>query len=136
MVGAALRRDGIPRRALLKARREDILALSPAVEREIRDVLARPKFARYLTAADRDEILALLTQAAIRIEPNLTVRDCRDAKDDKYLELAAAARADAIVSSDGDLLVLDPWRGIPILTPAAYLGARSARLGRPAAHPG
>jgi predicted nucleic acid-binding protein len=49
------------------------------------------------------------------------VSDCRDAKDDKYLELALAAGADMIVSSDEDLLVLHPWRGIPILSPADFL---------------
>ena len=50
-----------------------------------------------------------------------TVADCRDAKDDKYLELAFAAGAGVIVSSDADLLVLHPWRGVRILRPAEYL---------------
>ena len=47
--------------------------------------------------------------------------DCRDAKDNKYLELALAARAGVIVSGDADLLVLHPWRGVRILRPAEYL---------------
>ena len=121
MVGAALKRDGIPRQALLKARREDVIAMSPAVEQEIRDVLARPKFARYLTDADRNEILALITDAAVWVEPILTVRDCRDAKDNKYLALAAAAHAAIIIASDNDLLVLDPWQGIRVMRPVDYL---------------
>jgi uncharacterized protein len=49
------------------------------------------------------------------------VTDCRDAKDNKYLELALASAATRIVASDGELLVLDPWRGIRILRPADYL---------------
>ena len=49
------------------------------------------------------------------------VADCRDPKDDKYLELAFAAGAETIVSSDDDLLVLHPWRGVRILRPADYL---------------
>lgn len=53
--------------------------------------------------------------------PDHTVTDCRDAKDDKYLELALAAGAAVIVSSDADLLVLHPWRGVRILQLAAYL---------------
>ena len=36
-------------------------------------------------------------------------------------ELAFAVSAGAVVSSDNDLLVLCPWRGIPTLRPAAYL---------------
>ena len=47
--------------------------------------------------------------------------DCRDAKDNRYLELALAARAAAIVSGDEDLLVLDPWRGVRVLRPAQFL---------------
>ena len=47
--------------------------------------------------------------------------DCRDPKDNKDLELALAARAGTIVSSDDDLLVLHPWRGVRVLRPAAYL---------------
>jgi predicted nucleic acid-binding protein len=50
-----------------------------------------------------------------------TVRDCRDPKDDKLLELALSGRADLILTGDEDLLVLHPWRGVSILTPSAYL---------------
>lgn len=39
----------------------------------------------------------------------------RDAKDDNFLELALTADASTIVSSDDDLLVMHPWRGIRIL---------------------
>jgi predicted nucleic acid-binding protein len=45
---------------------------------------------------------------------------CRDPTDDKFLELAVNGRADLIVSGDADLLALDPFRGIPIITPTAY----------------
>ena len=45
----------------------------------------------------------------------------RDPKDDKFLELAVSGRADLIVSGDADLLVLNPFRGIPVVTPAAFL---------------
>ena len=51
----------------------------------------------------------------------MRVTDCRDAKDNKYLELALAAGAETIVSGDFDLLVLHPWRGVRILDPAGYL---------------
>jgi hypothetical protein len=86
------------------------------------EVLGRRKFAIALTEDERSTVLALLTDAAAWVEPTTSVHDCRDAKDNKYLELAAAAGAEIIVSSDEDLLVLDPWRGIRIVRPAVYLG--------------
>jgi len=49
--------------------------------------------------------------------------DCRDAKDNVYLALARSARAIVIMSGDADLLVLDPWPGIRVMTPAGFLAA-------------
>ena len=121
MVGAALRRDGVPRRALLAARERGRIALSPPVLSEIEGVLARPKFAAAIAPDLRAEIVGLLSAAAAWFEPEVRVRECRDPGDDIYLELALAAGAAAIVSSDADLLVLDPWRGVRILRPAEFL---------------
>jgi predicted nucleic acid-binding protein len=59
-----------------------------------------------------------------RVEPNEAIRECRDPKDDKYLALAAAGRADVIVSGDArHLLSMNPWRGIAVLSPRDFLAA-------------
>jgi putative PIN family toxin of toxin-antitoxin system len=105
----------------MRARAEDVLALSAAVEAELIEVLHRPKFAGSMTAARRDRVIGLVRDAAVRFQPRITVKDCRDAKDNKYLELALVAGATIVVSSDDDLLVLNPWRGVRILRPAEYL---------------
>ena len=95
--------------------------MSEAVHGEVAEVLARPKFARVLTDDRRREILELLSAAALWIEPGEKVQDCRDGKDNRYLELALAAGATAIVSGDEDLLVLNPWRGIRVLRSTQFL---------------
>ena len=133
VVGAALRADSIPRRALLIARDKHVIALSGPVFGEIEEVIGRRKFAGVLTEDRQAEILGLLTAAAIWVENVRLVQDCRDAKDNKYLELAEAAGADVIVSSDEDLLVLNPWRGIRILRPKEFL--TEAGEGDPATAP-
>ena len=48
---------------------------------------------------------------------------CRDPKDDIFLSLALAGKADTIVSGDYDLLALHPFRGIPIMTPGDFVRA-------------
>lgn len=121
VVGAALRADGIPRRALLLARERHVIALSTAIFAEIDEVLQRPKFSRIVTDEVRQEILWLLSAAAVWVQPDVRITDCRDPNDDAYLELAAAADAGLIISSDQDLLTLDPWRGIRVLPPRAFL---------------
>ena len=80
-----------------------------------------PKFARAISCERRGRILDILRGAAVWLKPVTRVTDCRDQKDDKYLELAFASGAEIIVSSDDDLTALHPWRGIDILRPADYL---------------
>ena len=112
---------------MLLAEEIDILALSTAIDREISEVLNRPKFARAIPLARRENFLETLRRSAIWFEPEIPVTDCRDAKDDKYLELAPAAGAETIASSDGDLLALNPWRGVAILLPLDFL-AKAAEV--------
>ena len=94
---------------------------------EIRDVVRRPKFGKYISDASASRILDILGAAALILEPTDRVTDCRDRKDNKYLELALAAGASIIVTSDTDLLILDPWRGIRILKPIDYIRLRQAK---------
>jgi putative PIN family toxin of toxin-antitoxin system len=121
VVSAALRADSVPERALLRAEATDVFALSAEVDAEVAGVLQRPRFAAAVSAARRARILEALRGQAVWFSPAERVADCRDAKDNKYLELALAAGAWAIVSGDADLLVLHPWRDVRILRPAEYL---------------
>ncbi len=121
LVGALLKEDSIPERALLLARGHDTICLSRDVEAEIREVFSRPRFGKYLTSGRVQLVLDVIMASAVIATPTVSVTDCRDVKDNKYLELALAAGAQTIVTSDRDLLALDPWRGIRILTPADYV---------------
>ena len=111
----------MPGAALLTAIERGTLVISREVVAEYRAVLRRPKFAGALSAERREAILELIEVVARRVEPKEQVKDCRDPKDNKYLALTAAAGAAFLVSSDADLPVLDPWRGVRIVTPAGYL---------------
>ncbi|HEY1933878.1 MAG TPA: putative toxin-antitoxin system toxin component, PIN family [Acetobacteraceae bacterium] len=87
-----------------------------------RATIFRPKFDRFVSLERRRRILDIVLVAAERVEPVETIRECTDPKDDKYLALAAAGRADVIVSRDiRHLLSMHPWRGIPILSPASFV---------------
>jgi uncharacterized protein len=46
LIGAALKIDSVPERALRRAEETDVFALSAAVDAEVAEVLGRPKFAR------------------------------------------------------------------------------------------
>jgi uncharacterized protein len=126
LVGALLKPDSTPRQALDLARGRAEILLSPAVEDELRRVLLRPRFRRYFAPGEAERFLTLVAGIAVLVEPVTAVSECRDPQDDKYLALALDGGAEVIVSSDKDLLALDPWRGIRILSPAEFVAACDA----------
>lgn len=90
---------------------------------EIVDVLGRNKF-RQKYHIKPDDISALINLIRLRGEvvvPAVEITDCRDPKDNKFLEVALTGGADFLVSGDADLLSMNPYRSIPILTPAEFL---------------
>lgn len=46
---------------------------------------------------------------------------CRDEKDNKFLEVAVSGNANIIITGDLDLLVLNPFQGVEILTPEQFI---------------
>lgn len=124
LVSATFRPDNIPARAVDRAMRDDLVAISDELMAELLDVLHRPSLARFTDPVLRAGLLDKLAALGVPFAPTERITNCRDPDDDKVLELALASAAPTIVSSDADLLVLHPWRGVRILRPADYLAAR------------
>ena len=121
LVSAAIRPDSVPALALEKALLNYDVCVSQETLGELTTVLGRSKFDRYAPARQRDDFVAGFRARAVVIEVITTVSDCVDPKDNVFLALAETAEADLIVSSDPHLTSLHPWRGIPIIPPAAFL---------------
>ena len=121
IVSAMLLSKSKPRRAFDKAKQYGTLLVSDEVIEELNDVLRRDDFEKYVTEALRVEFLAALLRDAELVEITEHIKECRDPRDDKFLSLAVSGKADCIVSGDKDLLVLDPFRKIPIIPPARFL---------------
>lgn len=86
---------------------------------ELVRVLAHPKLD--LTADDTKNALAHYMEHAQAVEAKTSARvpECRDEDDRMFLRLAYAARVDALVTGDDDLLAVAAKSRIPILTPDA-----------------
>jgi hypothetical protein len=123
-VSRFLNRKSIPAEAVNKAVCLSDLLISSATFAELEEVLLRPKFDAYLSLVRRREFLDDLWAISTFIAIPTPIRACRDPKDDKFLEVAVHGRADAIITGDSDLLVLNPFRGIAILTPREYLDSQ------------
>lgn len=88
---------------------------------EYTEVLYREKLDRYINDEKRQNALKFIAKNAILFTPAETVIECRDQGDNKFLELALACQASCIISGDADLLIMNPFRGIPILSPTNFL---------------
>ena len=55
------------------------------------------------------------------IEPKTKIKVCRDSKGNMFLELAVTGKASCIITGDKDLLALNPFRGIKIISPGDFL---------------
>jgi uncharacterized protein len=99
---------------------------SEATMSELTEVLSRSKFDRYVSRRERELVLPQIGGAAEFVPIIRLLRECRDPKDDKFLEVALNGRANGIITGDADLLALNPWRGIAILSPSGYLNASGA----------
>lgn len=97
------------------------LVASQATLYELIQQLLAPKFDRYVARARREELLVRLAPLVEIVEIVQQVRACRDPRDDQFLEAAVNGRAGVIITGDKDLLALDPFRGVTIVTPAAYI---------------
>ncbi len=97
------------------------LLLSLELLEEIAEVLSREKFKRYITNDEREEFLETLLERANLIEVVDTVEECRDPKDNHILELALSGEANIIVTGDKDLLVMNPFRNIEIMSVEQFL---------------
>jgi putative PIN family toxin of toxin-antitoxin system len=121
LVSAVLLPRSVPRQAVDLAFAQGIVLVSTDTIEELDEVLHRPKFNRYLREEERLLFLAAFIRDAKVIDITEKLTECRDPKDDKFLELAISGNATCIVSGDSDLLVLNPFRGVAILTPQEFI---------------
>ena len=121
LISGLLSTTSTPAQAVERAISDGQLLASTATLRELMTKLLSPKFDRYVPRERRDALLLRLAPLIEIVEVVQRVQASRDPDDDKFLEVAINGRADVVVSGDGDLLDLHPFRGIAILAPAAYV---------------
>jgi uncharacterized protein len=122
LISAALLKDSIPFKAFEKALSQHTLIRSYDLLSEFRNTIFKPKFDKYFVddLAREDFVMSFII-ASKDIKVTSHVYICRDPKDNMYLELALSGNASIIVTGDGDLLVLNPFCNISIITPKDFL---------------
>ena len=106
----------------LKLARYELLYF-PRLLEEFQQICFRPHLMQkyHLKESEIANTIQLLALRGRAITVTTHVNACRDPDDNILLSLALDGNADCLVSGDNDLLVLTSFRGIPIITPAAFL---------------
>ncbi len=124
LVSAFISPTGASARLLIELRAGAFeIVVSPTLLAELDEVLRRPKFRRYASEAEVDAYLSLIgLDCTIYDDPEPSPQPVGVDPDDEYLiDLARAARVDALVSGDSHLLDLRDV--LPVMTPAEFLAS-------------
>jgi uncharacterized protein len=119
-VSAALKESSWPSEIARWLDRYGGLLKSTITEAQVFEVLRRPYFVPRVSPSFIDGVRRIFSRAEL-VTINERIVACRDPTDDKFLELAVNGRADVLVTGDLDLLVLNPFRGLPIITPRVFV---------------
>lgn len=126
LVSAAIIANSVSFLAARKAFLNDVVIRSTSTTLEFSTTLKKKKFDKYFrNEYERDFFILLFTSQSKIIEVSHHVTLCRDPDDNKYLELALSGKSDCLVTGDPDLLVLNPFENIPIITPKEFLDSIS-----------
>ena len=124
LISALLFKNSVPFQAVKLAEKQGIILYSEATLQELQQVLNRKKFNKYLPLEDRQIFLIKFISSSELVSITEKITACRDEKDNKFLELAVSGNANVIVTGDLNLLILNPFQSIKIITPDVFISSR------------
>lgn len=120
-VSALLFENSLPFQVVKLAEKKGTILFSETTLGELKQVLNRKKFDKYVTLQEREAFFLKLMMTGENVLIHRNIKACRDEKDNKFLELAVNGKADFIITGDNDLLVLNPFENIPIINPDIFI---------------
>ncbi|MFN9674119.1 MAG: putative toxin-antitoxin system toxin component, PIN family [Microcystis sp.] len=120
-ISALLNPLGTPKKVINIAVSQFTILQSEATYQELATRISKKKFDKYLEKDDRLDFLSSLKNRSLFVDIWHETRVCSDLDDNKFLELAVSGMAQYIITGDKDLLILNTYQGIPIITPAEFL---------------
>lgn len=121
LISATISEYSVPAKVFNILEHKHTLLKSHASSAELKNVIFRNKFDHLIDVTTRGKFLARFLKKAEQVNSTEKITACRDPKDNMILELAVSGKADFIITGDQDVLELDPFRSIRIVTPAEFL---------------
>jgi putative PIN family toxin of toxin-antitoxin system len=120
-ISALLNPLGTPKKVINIAVSQFTILQSEATYQELATRISKNKFDKYLEKDDGLDFLSSLKNRSLFVDIWHETRVCSDLDDNKFLELAVSGMAQYIITGDKELLILNTYQGIPIITPAEFL---------------
>jgi uncharacterized protein len=108
--------------------RKSVLIFSSELLEEFIEVANRPKFRRFFSQEDIEELVGSIDEYADFVQVNTEITLCRDPKDNFLLSLSVDGNADYLLTGDKDLLDLKKFRQTIITSISAFLDSQSFSL--------
>jgi uncharacterized protein len=128
---AISRSQGVLQDALSQAYKYHDIYQSPETLTELREVLMREKFDRFISRQARLEFLDEVTYLSeiVKVDPQFHAKVSPDPKDDMFFALADAVDAHFIVSGDKkDVLSIPRYKGTWTISPDLFVGNQHPSL--------
>jgi len=97
------------------------LVFSDELMEEFLTVSKRPKFRRFFTQEDTENLIETIQEFADFFEVVSNVKVCRDIKDNFLLSLSKDSKANFLLTGDNDLLELKSFESTKIVTISDFL---------------
>jgi putative PIN family toxin of toxin-antitoxin system len=101
--------------------RRGILVFSQELLDEFLEVAKRPKFRRFFSTTEIEELLETIDEYADFVKVQTQIEICRDPKDNFLLSLSVDGNADYLLTGDKDLLELTKFGETTIITISDFL---------------
>jgi putative PIN family toxin of toxin-antitoxin system len=120
-ISALLNPVATPRKVINIAVSQFTILQSEATYQELATRVSKKKFDKYLEKDDRLDFLLAIKNRSLFVDILHKTTVCSDSDDNKFLELAVSGMAQYIITGDNDLLILNTYQGIPIISPAEFI---------------
>ena len=101
--------------------RQGILIFSQELLDEFLEVARRPKFKRFFSPSDIEDLLETIEEYAEFVTVQTRIEVCRDPKDNFLLSLSIDGNADFLITGDKDLLTLTKFGETTITTISEFI---------------
>ncbi|MBN4056117.1 putative toxin-antitoxin system toxin component, PIN family [Rhodothermus sp. AH-315-K08] len=121
LISSVIVDGGKAQQSLLKAADNGHYLISMETFAELREVLYRKRFNRFINNRGREQFLQDYLAKCVIVPVTDDLKACSDPKDDMFVDLAVSGKADFVITGNLKDFPRSPFKGVQIMSPAGFL---------------